>query len=317
LSVTVTSGPVSLSIDYVSEGFDVAAVTQGQHPVDPTTRFGVAKALIAKYDCAFCHNRDNRTVGPTFKELAGKYQPDEATLETLAAKVRVGGSGNWGTVPMPSHPLLPVNDAKTIISYFLSTNDQSIGTLPLTGAYTPSIPQGDNGRGTVLIHAVYTDKGAGQLPAQTAEALTVLRNPTLDAGTADVQVDVLPQVGRNSTANASIVAQTNGYIAFKAIDMNGVKALAIAALAGARASGVGGSIEIHLDSALGTLVGEAIVPVAATPPQGSGRGAAPAPPLTADLTPTSGVHNLYLVFKNDRANARQALMTVSTIVFVQ
>jgi cytochrome c len=311
----VGSGPISLSIDYVPEGFDTNALRQGQKAVDATTRFGVAKALVAKYDCAFCHNRDNRTVGPTFKELAAKYRPDDATLETLAAKVRAGGSGNWGAVPMPSHPLLSVNEARTIVRYFLSANDPAISAVPLSGSYTPTIPEGDNGHGAIVIHAVYTDKGAGLLPSQTSEALTVLRNPTLGAGTAEIQAGVLPQAGRNSTSSAAVIPLANGHIAFTSIDMTGVKALALAAQAGARASGVGGSIEVRLDSANGVLIGQTTVPVAPTTPRGAGRG--DVSPLNVNLAPTTGVHDVYLVFKNERANATQALMTLSTVVFVQ
>jgi cytochrome c len=316
---SVPPSQVSLSIDYVPEGFQIAALRQGQKPVDATTRFGVAKALIAKYDCSFCHNRDNKTVGPTYRDLAGKYRPDDATLSQLAAKVRAGGSGVWGSVPMPSHPLLSANEARTIIRYFLSANDTSITTLPLNGSYSPSIPQGDNGRGAVVIHAAYTDKGAGQLPAQTAEAIAVLRNPTLGADAADLQVGVLPQVGRNSTSSSAVIPTANGYIAFKAVDLSGVNALSLAAQAGGRTGGLGGTVEVRLDSPTGAIVGQAVVSAA---PQGGrdgaggGRGAAP-PTIKMDLKATAGVHDVYFVFRNARANPTQPLMALATIEFVQ
>ena len=108
------------------EGFDVNALKQGQKAVDATSRFGVARALIAKYHCSFCHNRDNKTVGPTYRDLSAKHRPDDATLDQLAAKVRAGGTGRAGNVPMPSHPLLSVNEARTIVRYFLSANDSSV-----------------------------------------------------------------------------------------------------------------------------------------------------------------------------------------------
>jgi cytochrome c len=312
---SVAPDRVALSIDYVPEGFDVGALKLGQKPVDATSRFGVAKALIAKYDCGFCHNKDNKTVGPTYRDLAARYRPDEATLGQLAAKVKAGGSGVWGTVPMPSHPLLSLNEAKTIIRYFLGANDPSIALLPLTGTYASSIPQVDNGRGAIVIHAAYTDKGAGSLPAQTAESLVVLRSPTLGADAADIQRDVLPQVGRNSTSSSAIVPKANGYIAFKAIDLTGVSALAIGAQAGGRAGGVGGTIEVRLDSAAGALLGQTTVRV--TTQTSNGNRAAALAPVNVDLKATAGMHDLYLVFKNDQAAPAQPLMAVATITFRQ
>jgi cytochrome c len=308
---------IALSIDDVPEGFDVESVKQGQKPVDATTRFAVAKALMAKTNCAFCHNPSNRTVGPTYKELAAKYQPDDATLEKLAAKVRAGGSGNWGTVPMPSHPLLSVSDAKTIVRYFLSVNDPAIAAAPLSGSFTPANPQSDGARSAVLIHAAYTDKGAGQLPAQTSEALMVLRNPTLGADTADVESGVLPQVGRGSTTIPAVVPTANAFIAFKGIDMTGVRSLALAAQAGGRTGGVGGTIEVRLDSPTGELIGSAVVAVPAQGGRGGGgggRGGA-SPPIAVELKSAAGRHDVYFVFKNDRATPTQPLMTLATIAF--
>jgi cytochrome c len=76
--------------------------------------------LMASLDCNTCHKADIKLVGPALKDIAAKYPPTEANIDTLANKVIRGGKGNWGEVPMAPHPTLAVNDAKTIVKYILS-----------------------------------------------------------------------------------------------------------------------------------------------------------------------------------------------------
>ena len=119
----VPSEQVAFSIDYVPEGFDVASIRNGQAKVDPSTRFAVAKALIAKSDCATCHNRDTKSRGPSFAQLAEKYQPEPGTLAALANKIRNGGTGVWGQEVMPAHPLMTMHEASTLAAYMLSVKE--------------------------------------------------------------------------------------------------------------------------------------------------------------------------------------------------
>ncbi|MGH9370338.1 MAG: PQQ-dependent sugar dehydrogenase, partial [Vicinamibacterales bacterium] len=145
---------VAFSIDYVPEGFDISKVRHGQTKTDPSTRFAVAKALIAGSDCAACHNREAKSRGPSFVQLAEKYKPDPATLTQLAGKIRTGGTGVWGQEVMPAHPLMGVHEAKTVAEYMLSVNDTRLSALPLQGTFSPEVPEGDNGRGSLVIRAV-------------------------------------------------------------------------------------------------------------------------------------------------------------------
>ena len=62
---------VALSVDYVPEGFPIAALRQGDRPADPATRFAVAQAIMATTDCRACHTVTlPRSVGPSFTEVA-------------------------------------------------------------------------------------------------------------------------------------------------------------------------------------------------------------------------------------------------------
>ena len=70
--------------------------------------------------CNTCHEVDERTIGPTYREIAGKYDRDEATILALVRKVKDGGSGVWGDVPMQAHPDLPENVIKGMLRYIMS-----------------------------------------------------------------------------------------------------------------------------------------------------------------------------------------------------
>lgn len=77
-------------------------------------------ALIEQKDCKTCHKVDAKLVGPGYKEVAQKYEANDANIEKLADKVIAGGSGNWGEVAMTPHPDLSKDDAKEMVKYILS-----------------------------------------------------------------------------------------------------------------------------------------------------------------------------------------------------
>jgi cytochrome c len=70
-------------------------------------------ALLGKLGCLACHGLDSKLVGPGFKEVAGKYSARADAVTYLAGKIRSGGSGVWGQVPMPPQTLAD-DDAKRI-----------------------------------------------------------------------------------------------------------------------------------------------------------------------------------------------------------
>ncbi len=64
-----------------------------------------AIALAQKHTCTACHGIDNKIVGPGFQEIAKKYAGRADAVSYLAGKVKGGGSGLWGTIPMPPQAL--------------------------------------------------------------------------------------------------------------------------------------------------------------------------------------------------------------------
>ena len=81
---------------------------------------GGADALMKKYACVACHAANTKVVGPSFKDVAAKYRGNKEAEKLLAEKVKTGGSGVWGTVPMPPNPGVPDADLQTIINAILA-----------------------------------------------------------------------------------------------------------------------------------------------------------------------------------------------------
>jgi cytochrome c len=75
------------------------------------------QALAQKSGCLACHAVDKKVVGPAYQDVAKKYAGMKA--EELAKRIKSGGSGHWGPVPMPPQPALSEADAKTLATWIL------------------------------------------------------------------------------------------------------------------------------------------------------------------------------------------------------
>ena len=89
-------------------------------PPDPEVR--AATERVKKARCVACHTVDAKRVGPAYKDVAAKYKGDAKAPAHLFDKVRAGGSGNWGQVPMLPHPADKISDEdlKAAIQWILS-----------------------------------------------------------------------------------------------------------------------------------------------------------------------------------------------------
>ena len=76
--------------------------------------------LLKKSGCTACHAIDKKVVGPSYKEVAAKYRGDAKAPALLAEKIKKGGSGVWGPVPMPPNAAVSDADIKTLVTYILS-----------------------------------------------------------------------------------------------------------------------------------------------------------------------------------------------------
>ena len=80
-----------------------------------------ANADLAKAkNCLACHAVDKKLVGPSYKDVAAKYASDKDAAAKLAKKIREGGVGVWGQVPMPANPQVNEAEASTLAKWVLS-----------------------------------------------------------------------------------------------------------------------------------------------------------------------------------------------------
>jgi len=84
---------------------------------------GIAQAneeLAVKSGCTGCHKIDAKLVGPAYKDVAAKYKGDKKAEAMLIAKVKNGGTGVWGAIPMPPNAAVKDEDIKTLVKWILA-----------------------------------------------------------------------------------------------------------------------------------------------------------------------------------------------------
>ena len=80
-----------------------------------------AQALAQKSGCLACHTVDKKVLGPAYKDVAAKYKGQKDAEAKLVEKVKKGGSGVWGPIPMPANsPQVKDEDIKTIVKWILT-----------------------------------------------------------------------------------------------------------------------------------------------------------------------------------------------------
>ena len=77
------------------------------------------EALAKAKNCMSCHQVAVKVLGPAYKDVAAKYKGDAGAVDKLAAKIKAGGKGVWGEVPMPPNNVT-ADEAKKLATWVLS-----------------------------------------------------------------------------------------------------------------------------------------------------------------------------------------------------
>jgi cytochrome c len=291
-----------VSFNYLAFGKDLASVLSSGEAGN--LQYAATEKLYASLDCKACHTLETKSIGPALKEISKRYHEKAGAQETLADKIIKGGSGNWGSYPMPPHADLPKKDAQEIAGYILSLGKQD-ENIPLTGKIPLTNHVGKGTEGAYVLQAAYTDKGAnGIAPIKTSSNI-ILRNPLIqmedyEEGNVGVVIATL-----NTGYISHIANITNGkYTRFKHIDLTQIKGIKFQV----QEAGAGGTIELRLDSKDGPLAGSLEVKAGTVQNPKTGW-----KEMTLAVQPTSGFHDLYFVYKN--ATAKGALFHLDWMYF--
>ncbi|AUD07446.1 PKD domain-containing protein [Spirosoma pollinicola] len=284
-------------------------VSEAGHKFSEAAYLGTGQALMEKSDCKACHFTDKKSVGPAFMDVAKRYKGDANAVASLSNKIIKGGGGVWGDAVMTAHPQLTSPDAGEIVKYIMTLSDKKTASpsLPTQGTYTPK----ENEKGILVLQASYKDKGANGLPPQMAEQVLMLRSPLVALGTSNSQSKGITLFKMGTQPYPLVVVMgSDTYVKFDQLDLTGIKTMEFAvAVPKAQLNAVGGRIEVRIDSPTGQLLGqtEQLQPNESKDPAAMFNQSM----AKASITPTTGQHDLYFVFKNEKAGKSPLFVPVT------
>jgi cytochrome c len=285
----ILPGQVSVSTNYLSEGFNLTKIAQKQLSVDASAQYATAISLINKGDCKACHAVKEKMLGPSFTDVALKYKGNTTAINTISRKIVNGGSGTWGDASMPAHPTLADSDVKSMVKYILSLSEapKPAKTLPVRGTYATEVPKGDNTEGSFIFRAAYTDKGTKTAASQSSEMTVVLRHPVVPVSFADQS----KEFGFSNDSTVAFVKSPGAYLKFKATDLTDIRQIEVVKSVGRTpATPPSGTIEVHAGSPEGKLLGKF-----------SGEYG---DKMLIDVPAGAGLNDLYFVFTGDPIRIR-------------
>ncbi len=255
--------------------------------------------LMAASDCKTCHKVAEKSIGPSYTNVAQKYSTRPDANAYLVEKIIRGGSGVWGETAMPAHPTFKESDATQIVQYVLSLaakKDAAKKSLPASGRLMASEPDMETRRTAFAIQATYSDNGGTGIKPLSNTAALYLRYPTMLAGqlTDNNGFTVKDSAGTRYLT----YPQNEGWIKISGVDLSNIKSIELASaglnvLQGLRVEIRGGKQDGPTLSAvdLSNMKGDVTIPL--------------------QKGTTGGVQDIYLLFKaSGPANPRPLLKSI-------
>ncbi len=236
--------------DFV-EGRDKAAVPPGHLTVTETA---IGYNLMMAGDCKTCHKVNEKSIGPSFTQVALKYNKDPKASAYLVDKIKKGGAGVWGEVSMAAHPDYTPGELQQMVKYVLSLSSSAENkkSLPQTGGVNVTAAD----KGFLYLTASYTDNGgSGGSKPLTAKKTLVLRNSKMSMR------EVRRVVNFNNVDSAGtrylVVPKGTGSFLIDSIDLTGISSVQLS-FQSPQVLTYGYTFELRLDKPEGTKIGEAL-----------------------------------------------------------
>jgi cytochrome c len=250
-----------IAFHYLPEGEDMAGMAATGEVIFK------GKTLMEQSDCKACHGLNNKSVGPSYMDIAKRY--DKTHTAELVGKIINGGGGVWTKDHvMSAHPQLLKEDVEEMVRYILSLNQPSPQIAP-QGKVKMTHPQGN-----YFMTARYTDKGG-----LVGQDIVRLRPARLMAAEADVSNGVAKK--NLETGDLMSYSENKAWIGFKNIDLSGLKTVKVHLIS----PKLVGNLEFRIGSPTGQII-------AKIPVEGKGK-----EEKTATLTPTEGKHAIFMVYQ--------------------
>lgn len=238
---------VLITSTYIEEGFDMVLATEGHQQLLSAP----GKILMEGSDCYACHALDNASLGPTFLEVAAKYDGQEVKSKLIDTVVD-GGGGVWGDRLMPAHPQLNRNDVGQMIDYILSLEKEGAAAINNYLDTKGSIELDKHGDsfGQYVLTATYQDKGGAGIAPIIGRKQIQLRHAKVLAASADGFQDAAK--ANNQGSFLIKFTADSAFLQFKNVDLREIRYLTFE-LDPANTSG---KLEFRLGSLDGKLLTE-------------------------------------------------------------
>jgi len=165
---------VLLMVRYFSSSAAADAAMNGPPSGDPP-----GLGTIRTSNCLSCHAFEGSLIGPSFADIGKRYPYSKANVDTLARHILDGTSGAWGSIKMPSHPELALDEAAACVTWILKTaaDPQTHYYTGTEGSFRVLIPPNSEpkDKGTLVLTASYVDHGLKDDPGQSLRGQDTIR----------------------------------------------------------------------------------------------------------------------------------------------
>ncbi|MBD0378158.1 MAG: PKD domain-containing protein, partial [Flavisolibacter sp.] len=244
---TISKSNLYISTEYVQN--EREAQTLGHQVV---TGAMIGKNIMLNSDCKGCHKVDEKSIGPSFTQVAQKYLNKAEVQGYLTDKILHGSKGVWGETAMPAHPGMKEGDAQQIVQWILTLAQTGPvkKSLPDSGKITPKAT--DPKKAVLAINATYTDAGGRGVSPLSASEVVYLRSNVRPVGSGQAPSGF--SVKDSANTRYLILPANEGVIPLRNIDFTGIRSIEFTGFGSGMAAQY--QIEVLIGDKNGQKIGE-------------------------------------------------------------
>ncbi|MDH5599503.1 MAG: PKD domain-containing protein, partial [Cyclobacteriaceae bacterium] len=247
---TIDKSAVQVSFEYLKNGLDLANLGEDFFSGNSKLEFVEGKTLIEGSDCKSCHHLTDKSIGPSYNEIAERYKDNYLAVAQLAEKIRSGGSGNWGQNAMAAHPQHSIDETTKMTQYILSLAGGGTKSIGTEGELALD-EHGNNTSGMYVFNASYLDQGANGIEQLVGRKVYILRKPMIEAESYETGQNIMRQRPQGGEFGYVDILSSQSFLQYGDIDLNGIKKVVINVRVGKE-----GKVKLLQGGMDGTVAGE-------------------------------------------------------------